>query len=290
MHGHAEYGFIHAMDPAHQNRRQRKRMELQRRYEDLKVSVPFPELFEPEDVACDNPVHYNRIKSESVPVPAFWRSNTGRMFPKDYEKPRYMVPRCVVETGIPELRRDLREREAGMSLRAKIKEKLYPKLGKSLVDQKTLHDAFLQINRPYLSGYGDVFEPRLEHIARRFVPGQISAELMEALDIDEKTPPPWLFAMQRLGMPPSYPHVRIPGLNAPIPRGCSYGYQPRGWGECLSAPESDAEEENGVPEVICSHENQYTAPVYTEELEERVVPKREEKRPKREKLYRNVRF
>ena len=29
--------------------------------------------------------------------------------------------------------------------------------------------------------------------------------------------PPWLTAMQRCGPPPSYPNLKIPGLNAPIP-------------------------------------------------------------------------
>lgn len=30
-------------------------------------------------------------------------------------------------------------------------------------------------------------------------------------------PPPWLLHMQRYGPPPSYPNLKIPGLNAPIP-------------------------------------------------------------------------
>jgi len=33
----------------------------------------------------------------------------------------------------------------------------------------------------------------------------------------EKVPPPWLIAMQRYGPPPSYPNLKIPGLNNPIP-------------------------------------------------------------------------
>ena len=33
----------------------------------------------------------------------------------------------------------------------------------------------------------------------------------------DKYPPPWLIAMQRYGPPPSYPNLKIPGLNAPIP-------------------------------------------------------------------------
>ena len=37
--------------------------------------------------------------------------------------------------------------------------------------------------------------------------------------------------MQRYGPPPAYPNLRIPGLNAPIPEGSSFGYHPGGWGK-----------------------------------------------------------
>ena len=74
-----------------------------------------------------------------------------------------------------------------------------------------------------MTKYGEVFYPRWEHIIKRYTPYTISAELMEALEIDEKTPPPWLFNMQKYGIPPSYTDIKIPGLNSPIPCGYSYG-------------------------------------------------------------------
>ena len=46
--------------------------------------------------------------------------------------------------------------------------------------------------------------------------------------------------MQRFGPPPSYPHLKIAGLNSPIPPGASFGYHPGGWGK----PPVD---ENGRP-------------------------------------------
>lgn len=46
-----------------------------------------------------------------------------------------------------------------------------------------------------------------------------------------KVPPPWLIAMQRYGPPPSYPNLKISGLNAPIPESCSFGYHAGGWGK-----------------------------------------------------------
>jgi len=41
--------------------------------------------------------------------------------------------------------------------------------------------------------------------------------LQTALSIPPGAPPPWLINMQRYGPPPSYPNMKIPGLNCPIP-------------------------------------------------------------------------
>ncbi|PWA37076.1 proline-rich spliceosome-associated (PSP) family protein [Artemisia annua] len=40
-----------------------------------------------------------------------------------------------------------------------------------------------------------------------------------------------LIDFSRYVHPPSYPHLKIPGLNAPIPPGASFGYHPGGWGK-----------------------------------------------------------
>lgn len=37
--------------------------------------------------------------------------------------------------------------------------------------------------------------------------------------------------MQRYGPPPSYPNLKVAGLNAPIPEGCAFGYHAGGWGK-----------------------------------------------------------
>lgn len=95
---------------------------------------------------------------------------------------------------------------------------------------------------------------------REMKPGMLSQELKEALGMPEGAPPPWLINMQvripnflclavilnffylfnillmvvfcqRYGPPPSYPSLKIPGLNAPIPPGASFGYHPGGWGK-----------------------------------------------------------
>ena len=48
-------------------------------------------------------------------------------------------------------------------------------------------------------------------------------------------PPPWLINMQRYGPPPSYPSLKIPGLNAPIPPGAQFGYHPGASMPCVVA-------------------------------------------------------
>ncbi len=62
-------------------------------------------------------------------------------------------------------------------------------------------------------------------------PGILSPDLREGLGMGDNTPPPWLINMQRYGPPPSYPDLKISGLNAPIPPGARFGYQPGGWGK-----------------------------------------------------------
>jgi splicing factor 3B subunit 2 len=62
-------------------------------------------------------------------------------------------------------------------------------------------------------------------------PGDLSPDLVEALSIPPLAPPPWLISMQRFGPPPSYPTLRIPGLNSPIPEGAQWGFHPGGWGK-----------------------------------------------------------
>jgi len=74
---------------------------------------------------------------------------------------------------------------------------------------------------------GKEFETNLK--GRR--PGELSDELKEALNIPPGAPPPWLINMQRFGPPPSYPSLKIPGLNAPIPPGAQWGFHPGGYGK-----------------------------------------------------------
>ena len=52
-----------------------------------------------------------------------------------------------------------------------------------------------------------------EIIKSDFKPGRLSPALRAALGINETSPPPWLYNMQRFGPPPAYPSLKIPGVN-----------------------------------------------------------------------------
>ena len=62
-------------------------------------------------------------------------------------------------------------------------------------------------------------------------PGLLSPELKDALGMSDGAPLPWLINMQRYGPRPSYPSIKIPGLDAPIPDGAEFRYHPGGWGK-----------------------------------------------------------
>lgn len=75
-----------------------------------------------------------------------------------------------------------------------------------------------------LSGPGDAFEERKVWPKKAFTPGVISARLTEALGIQSPlTPPQWIRSIQEMKrLPPAYPTMRIPGVNAPLPQGARF--------------------------------------------------------------------
>eukprot|EP00249_Psilotum_nudum_P014184 c24705_g1_i3 orf=908-1906(+) len=126
------------------------------------------------------------------------------------------------------------EKEDSKKLKQKQRERMQPKMGKMDIDYQVLHDAFFKYQtKPKLTMHGDLYHEgkEFEVKLREMRPGQLSQELKESLGMPEGAPPPWLINMQRYGPPPSYPHLKIPGLNAPIPEGASFGYHPGGWGK-----------------------------------------------------------
>ncbi|XP_075425893.1 splicing factor 3B subunit 2 [Ascaphus truei] len=209
---------------------------------ELKQLVSRPDVVEMHDVTAQDPKLLVHLKGSrnSVPVPRHWCFKRKYLQGKrGIEKPPFQLPDFIKRTGIQEMREALQEKEEQKTMKSKMREKVRPKMGKIDIDYQKLHDAFFKWqSKPKLTIHGDLyyegkeFETRLKEKK----PGDLSDELRITLGMpvgvnSHKVPPPWLIAMQRYGPPPSYPNLKIPGLNSPIPEGCSFGYHAGGWGK-----------------------------------------------------------
>ena len=203
----------------------------------LKAQVKKPELVEWTDVDSSDPPLLLAIKASKniIPVPGHWSLKREYLSSKrGIEKPAFALPKFIQETGISEMRDAVLEKQADMSLKQKQRERVQGKMGKLDIDYGKLYDAFFRRQtKPELTRYGEVYYEGKEYETnlRHLRPGELSDELKEALSMVPGGPPPWLINQQRYGLPPSYPNLKIPGVNAPIPPGAAWGYQPGQWGK-----------------------------------------------------------
>jgi len=206
---------------------------------ELKQVVDHPEFVEVHDVNSSDPRLLIHLKSyrNSVPVPRHWsRKRKYLQGKRGIEKPPFKLPDFIEATGISKMRSSVQESDEGKSLRQKARERMNAKMGKIDIDYAVLYRAFFKNQtKPPLTGHGELYYESKEYETdvRKKHAGILSAELKEALGMpnDKVVPVPWLLNMQRYGPPPSYPKLKIPGLNSPIPAGASFGYHPGGWGK-----------------------------------------------------------
>ncbi|KAL8399011.1 hypothetical protein RB596_007742 [Gaeumannomyces avenae] len=204
---------------------------------ELKALVANPEVVEWQDVSSSDPRLLVQIKAQRniVPVPNHWSLKREYLSSKrGIEKPPFRLPKFIAETGITEMRDAVLEKQAEQTLKQKQRERVAPKMGKLDIDYQKLYDAFFRFQeKPPLTRFGDVYHEGKEYEAdyRYFKPGELSDALKEALGMQPGFPPPWLLQQQRMGPPPSYPTLKVPGLNAPLPPGASWGFVPGQWGK-----------------------------------------------------------
>jgi splicing factor 3B subunit 2 len=203
----------------------------------LKQLVKRPEVVEWVDVTAADPKLLVSLKAyrNTVPVPQHWSQKRKYLQGKrGIEKPAFDLPEFIKDTGIMEMREAVKEKEDAAKLKQKTRERVQPKMGKLDIDYQKLHDAFFRFqSKPKLTIHGELYYEgkEFETKLKEKKPGQLSEELKAALNMPPLAPPPWLIAMQRYGPPPSYPNLKIPGLNAPIPEGAQWGFHPGGWGK-----------------------------------------------------------
>ncbi|OHT03746.1 PSP family protein [Tritrichomonas foetus] len=196
-----------------------------------------PELIEPFDTDAPDPFTLAEIKNvrNAIPVPTHWAQKRRYLnYKKGSEITRYRLPLYLEKTGVPQMRQAIIEMEEKRSLAQKQRERARPKTGLFDVSVSVLRDAFFkQQTKPSLTRFGDLYYEGKESMpnSKHIRPGKISQKLREALGMVENQPPPWLFKMQKTGPPPSYPNLRIPGLNAPLPKGAQWGNHIGGWGQ-----------------------------------------------------------
>ncbi|RGP68154.1 hypothetical protein FSPOR_5498 [Fusarium sporotrichioides] len=204
---------------------------------ELKALVKIPEVVEWQDVSSSDPRLLVQIKAQRnvVPVPTHWSLKREYLSSKrGIEKPPFRLPQFIAETGITEMRDAVLDKQAEQSLKQKQRERVAPKMGKLDIDYQKLYDAFFRFQtKPELTRFGEVYyegkESEVDY--QHFRPGDLTEATKEALGMPPGAPPPWLINQQRFGPPPSYPTLKIPGLNAPPPAGGSWGFHPGGWGK-----------------------------------------------------------
>lgn len=204
---------------------------------ELKAMVRRPEIVEWTDTSASDPRLLIHIKGHRnvVPVPTHWSLKREYLSSKrGVEKAPFALPKFIQETGIAEMRDAALEKQEQSSLKQKQRERVQPKMGRLDIDYQKLYEAFFRFQtKPELTRYGEIYyegkeyETNLKHLR----PGDLSDELKEALNMPAGAPPPWLINQQRYGPPPSYPALKIPGLNAPPPPGAMWGYHPGGYGK-----------------------------------------------------------
>lgn len=204
---------------------------------ELKQLVPRPDVVEAHDVCSSDPrlLVYLKASRNTVQVPRHWCAIRKYLQGKrGVEKPPFQLPEFIADTGIAKIRDAVLEQESKKTAKQKGRERLTAKTGKIDIDYQVLHDAFFKFQtKPKLTRHGDLYYEgkEFEIEVKEKTPGVLSSELKTALGMTDITPPPWLINMQRYGPPPSYPSMRIPGLNAPIPAGAQFGFQQGGWGK-----------------------------------------------------------
>eukprot|EP01117_Protostelium_nocturnum_P002732 TRINITY_DN135_c2_g1_i1.p1 TRINITY_DN135_c2_g1~~TRINITY_DN135_c2_g1_i1.p1 ORF type:complete len:579 (+),score=300.93 TRINITY_DN135_c2_g1_i1:90-1826(+) len=202
----------------------------------LKQLVERPDVVESWDITSSDPKLLISLKSyrNAVPIPQHWSQKRKYLQGKrGIEKAPFALPDFIANTGISKIRSALDDDDDGKKLKTKQREKTAPKLGKMSIAYDVLQDAFYRYQtKPKLTVHGDLYYEgkEFEITLKEKKPGNLSEELRKALGMPDGAPPPWLFAMQRVGPPPSYPNLKIPGLNHPIPEGARYGTHPGGWG------------------------------------------------------------
>lgn len=114
---------------------------------ELKQLVGRPDVVEMHDVTARDPKLLVQLKAHrnTVQVPRHWCFKRKYLQGKrGIEKPPFDLPAFIKKTGIMEMRASLQEKDEAKTLKAKMRERTRPKMGKIDIDYQKLHDAFFK--------------------------------------------------------------------------------------------------------------------------------------------------
>lgn len=114
---------------------------------ELKQLVNRPDVVEMHDVTARDPKLLVQLKAHrnTVQVPRHWCFKRKYLQGKrGIEKPPFDLPAFIKKTGIMEMRASLQEKDEAKSMKAKMRERVRPKMGKIDIDYQKLHDAFFK--------------------------------------------------------------------------------------------------------------------------------------------------
>lgn len=199
---------------------------------DLKNQVTHPEAIEWYDCDARYPLLNATIKSTKnvVGIPSHWQLKREYLSGRSLlNKKPFELPDIMKQTDIESMRNVLpnsgQQQTQDSSLKEMARARVQPRLGTLDIDYRKLYDIFFKLGSTWkpdvLLPFGDLYyenrnleeECQWERIKRTVRPGKISKSLREVMGLKEGQLPPWCHKMEKLGMPPSYPNMKVAGLN-----------------------------------------------------------------------------
>lgn len=197
----------------------------------LKSSSIYPQVIEWYDCDAPYPFLLATIKSSKnvVPIPGHWQMKREYLSGRSLmEKRPFELPNIIKQTDIEIMRKTLPDKEAAQndtSLKEISRARVQPKMGSLDIDYKKLHDVFFKLGANWkpevLLPFGDVYyenrnlyeEAQWKKLVKEKTVGRLSSGLREIMGISEGQLPPWCMKMKNVNMPPSYPNLKVAGLN-----------------------------------------------------------------------------
>lgn len=256
--------------------KKRKKHGRRMKIAEVKRYCSRPDVVEVWDATAADPKLLVFLKAyrNTVPVPRHWCQKRKFLQGKrGIGKQPFHLPDFIAATGIEKVRQACNEKEDSKKLKQKQSERMQPRMKKMDIDYPALYDAFFKYQtKPKLTTHGDLYYEGKEFEVKQLMemkPCTLSYELREALGIPDVASPPYLRNMQRYGAPPSYPNLKIPGFNAPIPQEADKPHvvdtepvdKTRHWGDLEEAEDQIEEEE--LEDGIESVESVDTPPKYS---------------------------